>query len=81
MTYYEAKKKSQYGGYLHIAWKQHGIWVAERLNANSLKRAMLDSGTQDKFICFDRGQSSYVWWSLAAMWLRQMKRGMFTYQR
>lgn len=82
MTYAEAKQKAKYGGYLHIAWKaKDGAWVGERLTPATLKQAMLASGTQGKFVCFDRDGSSLVWWSLAALWLRMMKRDMFSFQR
>lgn len=82
MTYREAERKAKYGGYLHIAWEtKDGVWIGERLTPASLKQAMLDSGTQGQFVCFDRAGSSLVWWSLAAMWLRLMKRDMFTFTR
>jgi len=81
MTNQEARNKSRYGGYKHIAWETRGGEpMAERLSPQSLKRAMLDTGTQGKFICYDRGTSMIVWWSLAAMWLRLMKRNMFDFR-
>lgn len=81
MTYQEAKRKAKYGGYKHIGWKNKaGEWVGARLTAETLKQAMLDLGTQGQFMMFDRTGPMWAGWSLAAMWLRHIKKGYFAFK-
>lgn len=72
-----AARKAQYGHKNWIVWQdKSGQWVAAVRTAETVKQAMLATGTQGKFrayLC-----ESFPWhvdWSLAAMWLRNLKKG------
>lgn len=78
MTAFEAKRKAKYGKYNHIYWTDRsGNPQADRLTADSLKRAMLDTGTRGYIVCYGRQYSQLANWSICCLWLRLLKKGHY----
>lgn len=75
-----ATKKARYGHKDWIVWQdKSGQWVAALRTAESVKQAMLATGTQGIFRTYlscDPSFPMYVDWPLAAMWLRHLKKGL-----
>lgn len=75
-----AKRKARYGHHAWITWKSRdGQKYAARCTPETVKMAMLASGTQGKFVKYQASDSTgmIVDWSLDAMWLRHAKAGIY----
>lgn len=72
-----AAKKARYGHKNWIVWQdKQGQWVAGLRTAETVKQAMLATGTQGVFRAYLCDQwAARIDWSLAAMWLRNLKKG------
>ncbi len=73
-----------YARYSHKDWicwlDANGIKKAARVSYASIKQAMLESGTQREFFLYDSNPGHLTWfvsWSLAAMFLKQIKLGHY----
>jgi hypothetical protein len=74
----DARRLARYGRTDWLAWfGRDGKQCAARRTPATLKRAMLDTGTQGRFllICKNDGVGMIAGWSDGARWLRQLKRG------
>ena len=75
-----ARTKSRYGHRSWIVWKaRDGKKCAARCSPETVKLAMLASGTQGEFVKYQANDSTgmMVDWSMAAMWLRSAKAGVY----
>lgn len=72
----DARYKAMYGHKDWICWIENETQHASRLNAETLKRAMLAEGTHCRLVEYgDGGWSFIVNWSIACIMLRNIKRG------
>lgn len=75
----EAQQKARYGHRDWIAWwDRRGQCHTARKSLESLKRCLLDSGTQGQWLIIHAGrgdESLGVWWMGINM-INQMKRGI-----
>lgn len=70
----DAARKSKYGAYHWIAWvDRDGVKQADTYTYETVKQAMLDSGTQGQFRAFDRNGAMIVTWAIGAIMLRNAK--------
>lgn len=77
-----AARKARYGHRTWISWKgRDGQQYAARCTPETVKQAMLATGTQNKFMLYapNGAAGMLVWWGLAAMWLRNAKAGLTHY--
>jgi hypothetical protein len=73
-----AQRKARYGHRDWIVWKNKaGESFAERLTAESMKRCLLDKGTQGRWllVCASRGDYVLGFWWMGLNLIRQCKRG------
>lgn len=74
-----AQHKARYGHKNWVVWKnKNNQWVAGVRTAETVKQAMLSTGTQGTFRAYlacDPSSPMFVDWSLGSMWLRHLKKG------
>ncbi len=70
----DAKRKAEYGHKTYIAWVENNTPHAARLTSDTLKRAMLNTGTQGWMLEYAR-HSHLIRWPMACQMLRNLKRG------
>ena len=78
MTIQEAhatgKRKARYGHRPWIVWQENGAGHAEPATAETIKAAMLATGTQEHFTGFDPSGTGHVLrWRMALTWLRNSR--------
>lgn len=79
-AYSVAQRKARYGHRNWLFWADKtGQKKAALMTPASVKQAMLDSGTQGKFLLMHSsgGGGLLTDWSMGAMWLRSAKHGHF----
>lgn len=70
----DAKHKATYGHKPYIAWVENDTPHAARMTEETLKRAMLATGTQGFMVQYYSG-SMIIHWPIACVMLRNLKKG------
>lgn len=74
-AWHTAERKARYGGKCWIAWlDKNGVRRADHKNYETIKEAMLQTGTQGNFRFYDRNGAMLVTWEIASIMLRNSKR-------
>jgi hypothetical protein len=78
-TYTEVQRKARYGRHDWIAWyDKAGRFHGERKSIESVKRCLLDTGTQGQWLIVTSGKWGDMlgaWW-IGINMISQMKRGI-----
>lgn len=80
MTLADAMRKARYGHKDWIYWRdKEGVGHAEPKSIETVKRCLLDCGTQKKWylVTANDGHSMYVSWPIGINLIAHMKRGYY----
>ena len=71
-----ARRKARYGHRPWVVWQEGGFGRVERATAESIKAAMLATGTQKHFHGYDTtGTGNILRWRTALTWFRNASIG------
>ena len=77
-AYAIGKRKSFYGHRNWVCWTdKQGVRHAALVSYDTIKRAMLACGTQGYFTVYANGTGHNGYWSIASIWLANLKAGYY----
>lgn len=77
-AFQEAQKRARFGHRRWVGYRtKDGVYVAERLTAEAMKRCLLSAGTKGHWTLIETdGSSNMGFWWLGCNLINQLKRGI-----